>query len=179
MKATGQRYFYDTEFWEAGAKRPIYLLSIGIVAEDGREYYAANADVPWRGIETDANTQWLRENVIPHLGPVSERRTPGQIKQDLLQFFSPMPSELWAYFADYDHVVLSQIFGRMVDLPKGMPMFTHDLKQEMERRGIKREWLPVQEGTEHNALDDARWLALSARLVLGADVDLDGYLERN
>ena len=32
------RYFYDTEFLEDG--ETIDLISIGIVAEDGREYYA-------------------------------------------------------------------------------------------------------------------------------------------
>src|SRR4051812_11038169 len=32
------KYFYDTEFLEDG--QTIELISIGIVAEDGREYYA-------------------------------------------------------------------------------------------------------------------------------------------
>ena len=36
------RYFYDTEFIEDG--NTIELVSIGIVAEDGREYYAVSTD---------------------------------------------------------------------------------------------------------------------------------------
>lgn len=36
------RYFYDTEFIEDG--QTIELVSIGIVAEDGREYYAVSTD---------------------------------------------------------------------------------------------------------------------------------------
>ena len=45
------QYFYDTEFIENG--RTIDLVSIGVVAEDGREFYAvskefdANAAGPW------------------------------------------------------------------------------------------------------------------------------------
>ena len=34
------KYFYDTEFIEDGST--IELISIGVVAEDGREYYAVS-----------------------------------------------------------------------------------------------------------------------------------------
>ena len=36
------RYFYDCEFIEDG--RTIDLVSIGVVAEDGREYYAVSTE---------------------------------------------------------------------------------------------------------------------------------------
>lgn len=36
------RYFFDTEFHEDG--QTIDLISIGIVAEDGREFYAVSRD---------------------------------------------------------------------------------------------------------------------------------------
>ncbi len=36
------RYFYDTEFIDDG--RTIELISIGVTAEDGREYYAVSTD---------------------------------------------------------------------------------------------------------------------------------------
>lgn len=164
VRRTGQRYFFDTEFWERGPAYPIALLSIGIVADDGREFYAVNADAPWGDIETSPDADWLRRNVVPHLG------NPGLslevLRYRLKEFFTPRPSELWAYFADYDHVVLCQIFGRMIDLPDGMPMYTHDLKQELDRRNLKKEHLPPQKGTEHNALEDARWVR-DAHRVLG------------
>ena len=41
--------------------------------------------------------------------------------------------ELWAWCGAYDHVALCQLWGRMIDLPKGVPMWTNDLKQEAER----------------------------------------------
>jgi hypothetical protein len=36
------RYFYDTEFIDDGYN--IELISIGVVAEDGREYYAISTE---------------------------------------------------------------------------------------------------------------------------------------
>ena len=46
------RYWFDTEFDERGPD--IQLISIGIVAEDGRHYHVANADYDKSG----AN-EWL------------------------------------------------------------------------------------------------------------------------
>ncbi|MEH3129406.1 MAG: 3'-5' exoribonuclease [Mycolicibacterium neoaurum] len=64
--------------------------------------------------------------------------------------------ELWAYFGAYDHVALAQLWGSMMQLPKGMPMYTHDLKQEMDRLGIPESAVPQPENA-HNALADAQW----------------------
>lgn len=44
----------------------------------------------------------------------------------------PTP-EFYAYYADYDWVVFCWLFGRMIDLPKGFPMYCKDLKQELDR----------------------------------------------
>ena len=71
------KYFFDTEFLEGkqdktlfglkyGETKPtIDLISIGIVAEDGREYYAIskdfNIDEAWN---RHCNSGWIRENVL-------------------------------------------------------------------------------------------------------------------
>jgi hypothetical protein len=69
-------------------------------------------------------------------------------------------SEFYGYYADYDWVLLCSLFGRMIDLPKGFPMYCIDLKQMMQERGLTKEWkqqnCPDPEG-EHNALVDAKW----------------------
>lgn len=144
------RYWYDTEFIEDG--KTIDLISIGIVAEDGREYYAQSAEF----LEHGKPTPWIEENVIPHLGNVwLERAT---IKADILKFMNPEhygKPELWGYYADYDHVVFCWLFGTMMDLPKGYPMYTRDIKQWCDELGNPR--LPEQGKGEHNALADARW----------------------
>jgi hypothetical protein len=56
------RYFYDLEFLERPGR--IDLISIGIVADDGREYYAVNSDMPLDDIKAH---HWLMDNVWPHL----------------------------------------------------------------------------------------------------------------
>ena len=147
------KYFYDTEFIEDG--KTIDLISIGIVAEDGREFYAISTEFD----ETKAD-EWVKENVLaklpernsnPH--PLWKRRE--QIRHDIVNFIGEDKPEFWAYYADYDHVVLCQLFGRMIDLPDGYPMYTKDIKQLCDDKGNPR--LPEQGDGEHNALEDAKW----------------------
>lgn len=57
------RYWFDTEFVERGSEHPIRLVSLGIVAEDGREYYAQS----WAGVSAAIHHDWVRDNVVPHL----------------------------------------------------------------------------------------------------------------
>ena len=142
------KFFIDTEFIESGPHRPIELISIGIVREDGLELYLENYECPWN----DAN-DWVKANVFPHLkGP---RYVLPEISRLIRAFVGDCKPEFWGYYADYDWVVFCQIFGKMIDLPKGWPMFCRDLKQLCMDRGNPE--LPKQESTEHNALNDARW----------------------
>jgi hypothetical protein len=174
------RIFYDTEFIEDG--RTIDLISIGLVAEDGREYYAIASDAPWDRIRKH---DWLVRNVVPHL-PVTGRTSldaylknhPNRFPRPPLTFVGPdladirvkphwvianevrefilvaPDPQLWAWYAAYDHVALCQLWGTMMQLPDGVPMWTNDLKQEAERLGNPK--VPEQAAGEHNALADAR-----------------------
>jgi hypothetical protein len=82
-------------------------------------------------------------------------RTRAQMRDEIKYFFNPSDGiELWGYYADYDHVALCQLFGTMMDLPQNWPMYTRDLKQWCDDLGNPE--LPKQEGTEHNALADAK-----------------------
>lgn len=143
------KYWFDTEFMEDG--KTIELLSIGMVCEDGREFYAVDASAK----HSHAN-EWVRENVLPHLG--TDRLMPRVfLAKSLVEFIAAGEAkpEFWAYYGDYDWVVLCQLYGRMIDLPDGWPMFAMDVKQFAVSLGNPR--LPEQTSTEHNALDDARW----------------------
>ena len=162
------RYFFDTEFIEDG--KTIELISIGVVCEDGREFYAENANA----VLSNAN-DWVKENVFPHLWSRSTdevRATANKWSRDGgtggLLYYSDIAKDLrrwinegkdtpefWAYYADYDWVALCQLYGAMVDLPEGWPMFCLDLKQWCYQLGDPR--LPEQTSTEHHALADARW----------------------
>jgi hypothetical protein len=200
------KYFIDTEFIE-GFNKPmlgkrrhfIDLISIGIVAEDGREYYAISTEFNPK----DAD-DWVRKNVISKLPDryVDYHDSPRRKRESLLwksnstisfevqqfmngtdAFFGKDFPEIYAYYADYDWVVFCSLFGRMIDLPKGFPMYCRDLKQMMDEKVTgftnsdyfthfhQKEPLTFdeklklyksgpkfpQQENEHSALDDARW----------------------
>ena len=143
------KFFLDTEFIERGHQHPIELISIGIVSEDGGEFYAVLDD--WVSAHA---SQWVMDNVILHLG--NHTQSPrSSVAQAVLKFIGAETPEFWGYYADYDWVMFCQLFGAMIDLPKGWPMFCRDLKQLCVERGDPK--LPEQGGTKHNALCDARW----------------------
>ena len=86
----------------------------------------------------------------------SRRMSLSEIRDEILEFVGADPSpEFWGYYADYDWVVFCQIFGAMIDLPKGWPMYCRDLKQLADEKGNPK--LPALANTiEHHALYDAR-----------------------
>lgn len=47
---------------------------------------------------------------------------------------------LYGYYSAYDHVALCWLFGKMIDLPKGFPKFTIDLKQMLDEKVNKLAW---------------------------------------
>jgi hypothetical protein len=173
-------YWFDTEFIEDG--RTIDLISIGVVSSDGREFYAEVSD-----IDLSRANEWVKENVLPHLwsrqpdksefnawsrdGGVGGLLTRSEIARDLRRFVAEGAGkpEFWAYYGDYDWVALCQLYGRMIDLPEGWPMFALDLKQSCVEAGNPK--LPEQTTTEHHALADARWthMAWVWLKVLGED----------
>lgn len=142
------KYFVDTEFSERGHVYPIQLISIGIACQDGRSLYAENYECDWGGCN-----EWVKANVLPRLnGP---RSTIAIIRDSIRDFVGGDAPEFWGHYCDYDWVVFCQIFGSMVDLPEGWPMYCNDLKQWAHQLGNPK--LPEQKSTEHNALNDARW----------------------
>jgi hypothetical protein len=220
------KYFIDTEFHEH--KKPVKflgitiakvwtidLISIGIVCEDGREYYAINRDL---NLKHARKNKWLNEHVLsklpekrplypPHGSPriyqESMRWLPmDQIRQEIIDFCGGKPDfdvggsfysypnglpEFYGYYSDYDWVVFCWMFGTMMELPNGFPMYCKDLKQmldekverlnlyyykdilgkssEVDRPATFKEKLEKikalatypAQKNEHNALDDAKW----------------------
>jgi len=214
------KYFFDTEFIEYG--KTIDLISIGIVCEDGKTFYAINEECDF-----SKASDWVLENVLAPMGidrsgfsvnpfnqSVSSKyrksfsisQSKKEIAKSVAQFLdcvgettpvtltgwqlwlakiqtkSPIwliklmqssfifgvyieqkttyklfgeKPEFWAYYADYDWVVFCQLFGTMMDLPDGFPMYCRDIKQLCDELGNPD--LPTQGKGEHNALADALW----------------------
>lgn len=223
------KYFLDTEFIEGtqktffGETKPtIDLISIGLVDEKGREFYAISKDFnlkeAWNRYDLlEANTNknhslndvrvyWIRENVLKpiwleyiggihksHFYPFTYRnmkmffekngKSKAEIANGICAFIygddcggsgmsaiemamkyemsdKTLEPEFYAYYAGYDWVAFCWIFGKMMQLPKGFPMYCKDLKQMMDEKGLDKEWkrinCPDPIG-EHNALVDAKW----------------------
>jgi hypothetical protein len=162
------RYFYDCEFIEDG--RIIDLVSIGVVDENGREYYAISTEFDDRPA-----VPWVRRNVLDRLPSPGDPawRSRARIRDELAEFLmAPLGEhreaeiELWAWYAAYDHVVLAQLWGAMPALPRRIPRFTKDLRQLWDDCG--RPPLPDPEARRHDALVDARhnlarWRAMTGR----------------
>lgn len=151
------RFVYDTEFLEKDGH--IFPISIGIVADEPNNlgianYYAVLEDAQW---ETIIKDEWIRENVIPNLGKNTAFKSRWQIGQEIQNFIASYGGkredhELWAYYAAYDHVVLSQIYGRMIDIPEPVPMHTNDIMTIADVLGLPD---PKLDTSSHHALEDA------------------------
>jgi len=162
------RYFIDSEFIDDGST--IALISIGMVAEDGRELYAENLDA-----DLSKASEWVSENVVAKLwsrqpypdhrefnrlslnGLVGGLITHKGIAHEVLHFCDPQTHgipEFWGYYSAYDWVAFCQLFGTMMHLPPGYPFYCRDLKQWADDLGNPT--LPEQTG-EHHALADAQW----------------------
>ena len=220
-------YYYDTEFiegtqktWFGQTKPTIDLISIGIVSEDGREYYAISKDFnlkeAWNRYDCNIDVitkkegpriYWIRDNVLKPIWEelvakefkidfLAELENPftykgfkylinkygksnKQIAEDIVKFIderkvgetiiSPAESndnsihtkdvKFYGYYSDYDWVVFCWLFGKMIDLPKGFPMFAFDIQQQIEEYKIDKEQLlkEVPQTNCHNSLSDALW----------------------
>lgn len=67
--------------------------------------------------------------------------------------------KFYGYYCDYDWVVFCWLFGKMIDLPKGFPMFAFDIQQQIEEYKIDKEQLlkEIHQTNCHNSLSDALW----------------------
>lgn len=167
------RFFFDTEFIE----RPctIDLISIGMVAEDDRQLYIEISD-----FDESKASDWVKENVIAKLwsrqshlirqanewsgieGHFGGLMTKKEAAASIRRFVGEDKPEFWGYFEDYDWVVFCWLFGTMMDLLEGRPMFCRDIKQ---LAGDIR--LPAQQdGNNHNALADAIWTRDSYNFII-------------
>jgi hypothetical protein len=167
------RYFVDCEFIEDG--QTIELVSIGVVDETEREFYAVSTE-----FDPDRAIDWVRRHVLDKLPSPADRawRSRERIRDDLYAYLTaPLRDgsadriELWAWLAAYDHVVLAQLWGAMPALPREIPRFTHELRQRWEDLGCPE--LPAHGSDRHDALADARlglvrWRAMNAAVPRAA-----------
>ena len=141
------KYWIDTEF--IAKPYTIDLISIGIIADDGREFYAESSEVDW-----SKASLWTLENVRPQLNGKGMKRE--EIGYAVRQFTNGDEHPVfWGYFPAYDWVAFNWLFGSMDELPFHYPQLCLDIKQWAIELGDPE--LPHQLGARHQALLDARW----------------------
>lgn len=159
------RVTLDTEF-NAESNDGIELISIALVKETGEEYYAVSDE-----FDLSKCSIWLRNNVVRHLPKIdnyfdaqnSKRKqtwkSRATIASEIKEFFycPGQNFQIWTYFGAYDFVAFCELLGGFMDLPRNVSKFDMDLAQRMADLGLKKSDLPSQTGTQHDALEDARW----------------------
>lgn len=170
------KVFFDTEF--TGLHQNTTLISIGLIAEDGRTFYAELTDYDKAQVD-----DWLQKNVIENLIVNQERehyyrivegdwliRDHSQIVASRLEeWLSLYPSvEMWSDCLSYDWVLFGQLFGHAFNIPKNVYYIPFDIctlfkaagvdpdvsREEFARGGVY--WFAEDQVRKHNALWDAR-----------------------
>ena len=177
------KIFFDTEF--TGLHKNTTLISIGLVDENGRTFYAEFSDY-----DESQCDEWIHENVIKHLkwskeGPIENFGNyddinhiemygdKNYVKIQLEQWLSQYDKvELVSDCCHYDMVLFIDIFGGAFDIPKQVNPACHDINQdiatyykisEREAFDVSREdilssnnFIVDEEIMKHNALFDAQ-----------------------
>jgi hypothetical protein len=153
--------FLDTEFTTFVSPD---LISIALVAEDGREFYAERTDY-----HRDACSNFVRETVLPLLGGVPDAAcSRSELTERLHEWFEQLPEPATIiYDFEGDWLLLADaILGRAYRNPPanfGEPLhldnsaITHPVFEQALNRTYTQDWPP------HHALADARALMAGYR----------------
>lgn len=172
------KLFFDTEF--TGLHKETTLISIGIVSEDGRKFYAEFSDY-----DEEQCDDWIKDNVIKHMYVRAEKRdiidfgtrsatvygNKAYVKNMLIDWLKQFDEiQFVSDVCHYDFVLIIDLFGCAFDLPKNVNPACHDINQDIARHyGISereafdksREKIVAElcenpvTGRKHNALYDA------------------------
>lgn len=167
------KIFFDTEF--TGLHQNTTLISIGLVSECGKSFYAELTDYDKSQVD-----DWLQENVINNL-LVKENSTVGldypetrvvigtinSVKEYLSDWLSQFEKiEMWSDCLSYDWVLFNQIFGHAFNIPKNVYYIPFDICTLFKIKGIdpdvNREefsgmaFVSSEIPQKHNALWDAK-----------------------
>lgn len=140
------RYFLDTEFTDF---KDAQLISLAIVGEDGREFYAERSDY-----DQNACSAFVRQVVVPQLGQFPGRSMPAaQMTVELMAWLQTVPLKpkpVLAYDYPGDVDLLWQLLGG--PLPRGWAL--ENVSQKIN--GAQLASFQQAHGGEHHALHDAR-----------------------
>lgn len=148
-------YFLDTEFIERGYPDSPILISLALVCEDGREFYAINSEA-----DLTLASEWVVDNVIDKLPALTDPAycTHSEMRDRMETFLrGDNKVQVWANFATTDFYLFYGLWGRLLDLPPNVVRYVRDLKFLADLLDLKRNAFPNKGKGRHDALVDARW----------------------
>ena len=171
------KVFFDTEF--TGLQHNTTLISIGLIDENGRKFYAELNDY-----DKSQCDSWINENVIKMLyykNGDPDNNTPDYfywgdtpfVREKLKEWLSKYDSvEIWSDCLAYDWVLFNRIFGHAFNIPSNIYYIPFDICTLFKIKNIdpdisREEYSLKSKGAlKHNALWDAEVIkACYERLV--------------
>lgn len=171
------KIFFDTEF--TGLHQKTTLISIGLISEDNKSFYAELTDYDNEQID-----DWLSLNVIDNLSNqnMSNNTIEGDnniickcdmknLKKYLTDWLSQFDDgsgkpniEIWSDCLSYDWVLFNEIFGHAFNIPKSLIYIPFDICTLFRIQGIdsdinREEFIGLDtkgDNKKHNALWDAK-----------------------
>ena len=181
------KLFFDTEF--TGLHKDTTLISIGIISEDERTFYAELTDYDKSQVD-----DWIKENVIDNLILTKKFGKEGFLPENLVlnddetkvlsyDFYirdrKEMVStelkrwidqfdkvEIWSDCLAYDWVLFNDLFGHAFNIPKNIYYIPFDICTLFKIKGIdpdisREEFINNSvKGEKHNSLYDAKVIKL-------------------
>lgn len=140
------RVFLDTEFTDL-ANPEAELISIALVAEDGREFYAECRD-----FDRDACTNFVQEEVLPLLGAAGAASYDERgLKAAILAWLAAIPDPEVAVDYDGDWHLLRRLLRE--DVPGGLVVT--NIGSSLDTQAVE-EYFALHDVPRHHALHDAR-----------------------
>lgn len=190
------KIFLDTEF--TGLHQKTTLISIGLVSEDGREFYAEFTDY-----DKSQVNEWIRENVINKLmlgdretytsdfikgGSTSAKGDKFYIKNALRLWLSSFDKEIgdedesieiWSDCLAYDWVLFCELFRGAVNIPKNIYYIPFDLSTLLKIKGVDPDINRHKFGEvvndvdrQHNSISDAVDIKACYNKLMSSDFHL-------
>lgn len=173
------KVFFDTEF--TGLHKNTTLISIGLISEDGKTFYAELTDYDSKQID-----DWLEVNVLRSLSYVGKKNyidttdwnhvrvkwSKDGVASLLSGWLSQFEEvEIWSDCLAYDWILFNDLFGHAFNIPENVSYIPMDICTLFSLRNIdpdiNREEFAFsdyifsqEEVNKHNALWDAKIIKL-------------------
>lgn len=164
--------FYDAEF--TGLHQNSSLISIGLITEQGQQFYAEFSD--YNRSQLDG---WLQANVLPYCRWLSMSSPPSEViierqpahwccfgsRQEVSKLLAEWLAQfeavqIWADCHAYDWVLFCELFGGSQHLPQQVSYMALDITTLFAAAGLSpqtdRQQYAQMRIKQHNALQDAQ-----------------------